>query len=125
MSGKNSKQFGVWMDSQNATIVGREQLDTGNFTIIGYEKNEGVNSNSTESAANHSEKTVQHKFFKQITAHMQNVDEVHVTGPGTAQEQFIHYLADTPQYKNTIAKESTSIKMDNEKLIEFISNQFN
>jgi hypothetical protein len=29
MSGKNKKQFGVWMDSHNATIIGREQVDAG------------------------------------------------------------------------------------------------
>ena len=56
---------------------------------------------------------------------MENVDEVHVTGTGDAQEQFIHYLADTPQYKNTVTKESTSNKMSDEKLIEYISSQFN
>lgn len=56
---------------------------------------------------------------------MQNVDEVHVTGTGDAQEQFINYLAETAPYKNAVAKESTSNKMSGEKLIEYVSAQFN
>ncbi len=65
------------------------------------------------------------KFFKEITSYMQNAEEVHVTGTGTAQEQFIKHLAETPQFKNTVAKESTSKKMGDEKLIEYISEKFN
>jgi hypothetical protein len=52
---------------------------------------------------------------------MQNAEEVHVTGTGTFQEQFIHYLAETAQYKNTVARECTSNKMSDKRLVEFIS----
>ena len=55
---------------------------------------------------------------------MQNVEEVHVTGTGKEQEQFIHFLAKTPQFKNAVAKESTSNKMSDEKLIEYIAEEF-
>jgi hypothetical protein len=34
------------------------------------------------------------------------------------------YLANTPQYKNVEASESTSNKMSDEQLITFISNHF-
>ena len=81
--------------------------------------------NSNENAANNAEKTLLHKFYKEITTHMQNVEELHVTGTGTAQEQFINYMADTAQFKNTIAKESTSNKMSDERLIEYIAAKFN
>ena len=125
MSGKNKKQFGVWMDSQNATIVGREDIDTGSFKVLGHSKNSGVDSNSSENAANNQERMVLAKFFKEITSYMPNVDEVHVTGTGTAQEQFIKYLGDTPQYKNAVAEESTSNKMSEEKLLEYFEGKFN
>lgn len=55
---------------------------------------------------------------------MPNADEVHVAGTGTAQEQFIHYLASTPQYKDTVTKEFPSNKMSDEKLVEFICKTF-
>lgn len=125
MSGKNKKQIGVWMDSQNAIVLGKKNTDTGDFIILGHAKNVGSESNSNENAANNSERTELQKFFKAITAYMQNAEEVHVTGTGTAQEQFIKHLAETPQFKNIEAKESTSKKMSDDKLIEYISEKFN
>jgi len=38
MSGKSKKQFGVWMDSQHAIVVGRENVDSGSFVILAHEK---------------------------------------------------------------------------------------
>lgn len=124
MTDKNKKQFGVWLDTQHATIVGRKENEDGNFEILAHEKVVIRENNKNESAANNSEITELHKYFKNITAHMQNVDEIHVTGTGTVQEQFIKYLSEIPQYKNSVAKESTSNKMSDEKLIEYISAQF-
>lgn len=125
MSGKNNKQFGVWMDSNHATIVGREHVDTGDFVVLAQAKNDGQGSNSNENAANNAEKTLQQKFFKEIASHIQNAEEVHVTGTGITQEQFMHYLAETAQFKNTVAKESTSNEMSDEKLIEYFTARFN
>jgi stalled ribosome rescue protein Dom34 len=125
MSEKGKKQFGVWMDSHHATIVGRENVDSGEFVVLGHEKVDAQGSNSSENAANNAEKDLLHKLFKNVAAHMQNVDELHVTGTGTAQEQFIKYLKETPQYKNVEAKESTANKMSDESLIEYVAAQFN
>ena len=125
MSGKNKKQFGVWMDSQNATVVGRENLETGDFVILGHAKKPGQGSNSNENAANNLEKTLMTKFFKEINSYMQNAEEIHLTGTGQVQEQFINYMAETPQFKNVVAKESTSNKMSDESLIKFIAEKFN
>jgi len=124
MSEKNKKQFGVWMDSKHATLVGREHVDTGNFGILAHEKAQEHDHNPSEKATHNAEQGSLQKLFKSITAHMQNVDEIHVTGTGVAQEQFIHYMAQTPQYKNVVAKESTSNRMSDENLIEFVSAKF-
>ena len=56
---------------------------------------------------------------------MQNAEEVHITGTGTAQEQLIRFMKETPQFKNTITNESTSNKMSDEKLAEYIDAKFN
>lgn len=125
MSEKNKRQFGVWMDSHHATIVGKVNDEAEGFTILEHIVNETPESNTTsEKTAHNAEKTNQHKFFKKITSHMQNAMEVHLTGTGTAQEQFMHYLADTPQFKNTVTTESTSNKMSDDKLLEFFSGKF-
>ncbi|MFZ1800652.1 MAG: hypothetical protein WAU24_12375 [Chitinophagaceae bacterium] len=117
----NQKQFGVWMDNHQATIVGSENAEGGPLTILAHVKGEIISPNSNEKNSNNHEKTVQAKFFKEIASHMVNATHVHVTGTGQAQEQFIHYLADTPQFKNSITAESTSNKMSDEKLIEYIT----
>ncbi len=70
------------MDSNHAIIVGREQVDSGDFVIIAHAKNNSHGGNSNENAANNAEKTLQQKFFKEISSHMQNLDEVYVTGTG-------------------------------------------
>lgn len=42
MSDKNKKTFGVWMDSHNAIIVGKENVNNGEFVVIGHVKNAGL-----------------------------------------------------------------------------------
>lgn len=125
MTTKSKKQFGVWMDQRHATVVGKQAPDSDEFVILGHVKNEGAASNSNEHTANNEEIALTHKFFKEITSHMQNVDELHVTGTGQVQEQFIHFLAETPQYKNAVCTESTSNKMGDEELLSLIGKKFN
>ena len=124
MSAKSKKQFGVWMDARNATIIGRENT-TGDFVILGHAKNEGQSGNSNENAGNNAERGHLTKYFKEINVLTQNMDELHVTGTGQVQEQFIRFLSESPQFKNVVAKESTSNKMADEKLLEFFRTQFN
>ena len=124
MSEKNKKQFGVWMDTHHATVIGHADATSEGFSVLGHADNPRAAGNSNENAAQNLEKTSLNQFFKKITSHMQNADEVHVTGTGTVQEQFIHYLAETAQFKNTITKECTSNKMSDGRLVEFISGKF-
>lgn len=124
MSEKTKKQFGVWMDTHHATIVGYNSAGT-EFTVLGHAKNPGAGSNSNENAANNLERTLVQKFFKEIGHHLENANEIHITGTGTIQEQFLHYLGDTPQFKKTVVSESTSNQMSDEKLVEFFSSHFN
>ncbi|MEO6189976.1 MAG: hypothetical protein ABIO44_06060 [Saprospiraceae bacterium] len=124
MSEKNKKQFGIWMDTHHATIVGRQNIDNGEFIILDHVKNPGPDNNSNENTSNHQEIALTHKFFKEIVIKIPNMDEIHVTGTGQIQEQFIKFLADTAQYKNVASSESTSNKMSDEQLIIFISTHF-
>ena len=120
----NQKQFGVWMDNHQAVVVGNESTEAETLTVLAHVKGEISSSNSNEKNSNNHEKTLQAKFFKEIATHMVNATHVHVTGTGQAQEQFIRYLAQTPQFKNSKTAESTSNKMSDEKLIEYISAKF-
>ena len=125
MSANNKKQFGVWLDSRHATIVGKKNVEKGDLIILGHIKYEDHTHHSNENAAHNAEITHLHKFFKEITTHMQNAEELHITGTGVAQEQFKKYLSETPQFKNTVSKDTTTNKMNDDKLIKFFEDQFN
>lgn len=125
MSGNKKRQYGVWMDSHVATVAGKTDVDSGDFEILGIVKNPGAASNSNENASNNQEIALMHKFFKEIAGKMTNPDEIHITGTGQVQEQFIKFLADTPQYKNVVSSESTSNKMGDDQLLAFITKHFN
>ena len=125
MAQKNKKQFGVWMDTHHATVVGRATAETEDFTVLAVAGNAGAEHNTSEKNQHNDERTLQHKFFKEILSHMQNAEELHLTGTGTSQEQLMRYMADTPQFKNTVTQESTSNKMSDENLVAYISTKFN
>ena len=125
MSNKNKKLFGVWMDTHNATIVGTEDHGTEEFKILGHVANPGADNNSNENHLHNQEIALTHKFFKEIASKMPNIDEIHITGTGQIQQQFIKYLAETPQYKNALATESTSNKMSDENIKDYIEKHFN
>ena len=118
---KNQKQFGVWMDNHKATVVGNGNTEDESLKVLAHVKEEIISSNSNEKNSNNQEKTAQTKFFKEIASHLINATHIHITGTGQAQEQFIHYLADTPQFKDSKTSESTSNAMSDEKLVEFIT----
>ena len=123
MSDKIKKRFGIWMDTHHATMIGYDPA-AAVFTVLGHAKNPGPGSNSSENAANHLEITLIHKFFKEIDHHLVNADEIHITGSGTIQEQFVHHLAETPQFKKTVVSQSTSNPMSDDKLVEFVTHHF-
>lgn len=113
---KNKKQYGVWMDTQVARIAGRKDIDSGEFVMLGLVSNDASNQQSDALST---------KYFKEIANKMPNIDEIHITGTGQVQEQFMKFLADTPQYKNAVTSESTSNKMGDEQLLSFFTNHFN
>ena len=117
------KKFGVWMDTQHATIVIAEHSDKVTLRILAHVSGEEVSPHPSEKNEHNQKKMLQSKFFKEITSHLQNATLLHATGTGQVQEQFIHYLAETPQFKNTKTEESTSNKMSDEKLIEYFSDK--
>ncbi len=112
------------MDSHHAAVVGSNNTEDGSLTLMAHVKGEIISPSSSEKNSNHHEQTVQLKFFKEIASHLTNATHVHLTGTGQAQEQFMHYLADTAQFKNIKSEESTSNKMSDEKLVEFITAKF-
>ena len=122
----NQKKFGVWMDTHNATVVGSDDSETDKLTILAHVTGEeGSSISGSEKNGNNQKQMLQSKFFKEIATHLVNATHLHATGTGQVQEQFIHYLAETPQFKNTKTEESTANKMSDERLVEFFAEKLN
>ena len=64
MSVKNKKQFGIWMDTHHATIIGHADATTEEFSVLGHASNPGADGNSNENAAQNQQKTLRQQFFK-------------------------------------------------------------
>ena len=119
---KFNRQFGIWMDRHHAMVVGNHA--DGSFSLLGHIANSGAGTNSSENAQNHLEITLLHKYFKEITSFIKNAQEIFVTGTGQIQEQFIHHLAETPQFKNSRTSHSTTVKMDEAKFLDLVISHF-
>lgn len=114
------------MDTHHATVVGSDNSEAGTLTVVAHIKGEeGSSSSGSEKNENNHKQMLQAKFFKEIATHIVNATDLHATGTGQVQEQFIHYLASTPQFKNTKTEESTANKMSDEKLLEFFADKLN
>jgi len=121
----NQKKFGVWMDTQHATVIGSDGSETGTLKVLAHIQGE-ANPQGTGNKVEHNQKRMlQAKFFKDIATHLENATDVHATGTGQVQEQFIHFLAETPQFKNVKTAESTANRMSDERLVEFFAEKLN
>lgn len=113
------------MDTQHATVVGSNSSEAGKLAILAHIAGEEASSSPSEKNEHNQKQMLQAKFFKEIASYLTNATYLHATGTGQAQEQFMHYLADTPQFKNTKTEESTANKMSDERLLEFFADKLN
>ena len=44
----NRKQFGIWMDGHNATVIGSDNSETENLVVLAHIKGEAAAQNSNE-----------------------------------------------------------------------------
>ncbi len=122
---KKFKQFGVWMDTQHATIIGvSHDNEADGFKVLAHVKATGNLPNSNEHTFNNDRERNETAFFKDIAAHLQNAEEVYVTGHGTSQETFSHFLQETPQFKNVKTTLDTAQQMSDEALVEKVRAQY-
>ncbi len=111
------------MDTVHATVVGNKNDDTDELVIVAHVKGEKATHNSSEKNQHNDERALMTKFFKEIAKHLQNATHLHATGTGQMQEQFIKYLAETPQFKNVKTEDSTANKMSDENLLKFFTDK--
>lgn len=120
-----AKKFGVWMDNYHATIVGPANDEGTSFAIVAQLEGEKSTDIASEKNGSTQERMLQAKFFKAISSHFPNATHVHLTGTGLAQEKFMHYLSEIPQFKNIKATKCTSNRMSDTQLLNFMMDKLN
>jgi len=117
----NDKKYGVWMDTQHASVVKMASEEEEKHRVLAHITSEEVTPHANENNENNQKRMLLAKFFKEIASHLLNATHVHLTGTGQAQEQFIKYLADTPRFKQTVTEESTSVRMSDVDLLDYFA----
>ncbi len=98
MKPHDQKQFaGVWVDHQKAIIITK---DTGEYAI--KEKIEAPANFEAESEAhlNNAKHADLLSYFKSLSGHLHQYDQVLLFGTGKAQEQFRNYLNDDSKFRD-------------------------
>lgn len=120
------KLAGIWIDTHKAVVVKNHDAQNAfKFFLCSPVKATIQHGNSSENAANNAEQTNKVKFFKEVEHLLTNSEEVYVTGPGTIQEEFKHYLHDTAQFKNLKITLDTAQQMSDEEVLETVKKHFN
>ncbi|WP_294286562.1 hypothetical protein [uncultured Chryseobacterium sp.] len=120
------KLAGIWMDKEKAIVVKNHDAQNAfKFFLCSPVKAEIQHGNSSENAGNNAEQTNRVKYFKEIEHLLINSQEVLIIGPGTVQEEFKHYLEETPQFKNLKIQLYTAQQMSEEQVLEKVKEHFN
>jgi stalled ribosome rescue protein Dom34 len=120
------KLAGIWMDTEKAIVVKNHDAQNAfKFFLCSPVKAEIQHGNSSENAGNNAEQTNRVKYFKEIEHLLINSQEVLIIGPGTVQEEFKHYLEETPQFKNLKINLDTAQQMSEEQVLEKVKEHFN
>ncbi|WP_295220279.1 hypothetical protein [uncultured Chryseobacterium sp.] len=120
------KLAGIWMDKEKAIVVKNHDAQNAfKFFLCSPVKAEIQHGNSSENAGNNAEQTNRVKYFKEIEHLLINSQEVLIIGPGTVQEEFKHYLEETPQFKNLNILLDTAQQMSEEQVLEKVKEHFN
>lgn len=120
------KVVGVWIDHQNAFIISTpDRMHHGEFSIIHkLAASHHADHSSNEQAHNHKVTAERHKLFEKVSHLIDADDSIFVTGPGTAQEEFSHYLKQQhPFLKKEIAIGTSDHPTENQKIAE-VRNHF-
>lgn len=95
------KYAGIWLDNQQAKIISNSgENDNNDYVVqekIKAKENHGGGSEHTINNARQSDNI---KYFKSISAHLLDYDEILIFGPGKSQEQLHNFLEQDAQFGN-------------------------
>ena len=94
MNHSTNHQFaGVWIDHTNAYIINlEEKADKPEFHIAQKLTSPENKGGGGEHTINNSSKGDLSKYLKNVADHLTHFNEIYIFGPGTAQEQLLHFI---------------------------------
>ena len=114
MQNKDKKFAGIWLDGKQGIIISETD---GEFTIQQRIDLTASQSGGSEHAMNNGKKTESAKYFKALGQQLSAFDEIHIFGPGQAQEQLQHHLMADGQFSGKKLTIDSSEKMTEPQLI--------
>ncbi len=126
MSYSNKKVTEVWVDHGEAFLINTsDKSNTGNYTIAEKIINKHHHDHGS-SEKTHQNKTAQelHKYFDEITNHIQGFDSILLFGPGKAQEELKNFLKDNMHFNEKEVVVKSGNRFTENEMIAFVRNNF-
>jgi len=100
MKQKNEKLYaGVCVDNSHAIIIGADK-ETGTYEILDKVKADDSHVSGSEHTRNNAQHADSIKYFKAISGHLSNYDEILIFGTGQSQEQLNNFLKEDQHFNN-------------------------
>ena len=116
---------GIWLDGHHAILVANAPgNETEDFVIeTRIQPSEHPSSGSEHTRQNSKQGDHLH-FFKEVAAALLPFDEILVIGPGTAQEQLLHFLQTDNQFAHKKITLGTASQLSDHELIDRVRSFF-
>lgn len=124
MQQNTKKNAGVWLDSQQATIIATTDQSTGDYSIQEKIKAKENHGGGSEHSMNNAKQSDNLKFFKSISAQLMSYDSLLIFGPGKLQEQFQNYLQQDGQFKNKQVNIDSADKLTDPQIVAKVRDFF-
>lgn len=127
MKQKHEKQYaGAWLDNSHAFVIAAgEDKEAGAFEILEKVKAPESHGGGSEHTMNNAKHADDIKYFKSISAHLLNYDEILLFGTGKAQEQFHNFLKEDAQFNNKKITVDSSEHLTDPQMIAKVRDFFN
>ena len=116
---------GIWLDGHHAILVANAPgNETHDFMIETRLRPSQHAVSGSEHSQNHTQKGDHLHFFKEVAAALLPYDEILVIGPGTAQEQLLHFLQADNHFTSKKITLGTASQLPDHELIDRVRSFF-
>jgi stalled ribosome rescue protein Dom34 len=122
----NKKVAGVWIDHEKAQVIrttdksNQGQYNVSEKIVNKHHKDHG------SSEKTHNNKTAQelHKYYEEITNHIQDYDSILIFGPGKAQEELKNFMHSNKHFSSKEIVVKSGERFTENEMIAFVRNNF-